>query len=685
MSYRGRPPAVPESLPETDATPLLRAINADRALGSALVFAHRHPQESPEFHVAVLDLWRAQDEFVVVEAFREAGKSTLSEEFILLEAAYRNFDYALIFGETYTKACQRLSAIKHEALRNGKLQALFGTLEGVPWTENTIVLSNGVRLEAHGWEEEIRGYKWLDKRPDRAYLDDIENKAMVSDTAHVDATWRKLNTELIPALDRLKRKVRVTGTPLADDCLLARCEASREWVVAKFPVCVAPDGATGHDAIVHPQARSLWPDRLPMESIRAEYQRWADDGLAREFIQEYMLIAAQTQGKPFSEGEIVFSETEPPGWLRKVAVFDPARTVGAKSDRTGRIVMSRMGSRIYVYESGAEYWKPDQVIAGAFDASERHGDCEVAIERNSLDEWLMQPMRTEMLRRGRALDVMPILAPHDRSKEQFILGLQPWFKAGDIVFVGPKSKHQALVSEIVNFPSGKRDALNTLAYAQRVFGGAPMYPDFSDANIIHSPRVEQSDTLAITLHATSSEVAAVLVALSGRRMTVLADWTTTHSPNEALRDISVLLRTMFPSRQVTWWVAGDLFEQQGRVGLVESMKNARVEMYPGGYVGPSRGALTDLLRGQVDGRRLLQVSASCTRTLNALAGGYRMQVGPDGRARGEPEKNVSATLAIALEVLTSEVEKGHTARALPEGFGSSMNAQGVPYFSALRR
>jgi hypothetical protein len=217
-------------LSKADTGNLLRQISEDRALGSQLLFSHRHPQETPKFHVQVMDLWRGADEFVLIEAFREAGKSTLSEEFLLLEACFGNFRYALVFGETYTKAVQRLSAIKHEALRNTKLHALFGKLKGEIWSENAIVLANGCRIEAHGWEEEIRGYKWLDARPDRAYLDDIENKSMVRDTASVDASWRKLNTELIPALDKEHRKVRVTGTPLADDCLVNRCKKSPEWV-----------------------------------------------------------------------------------------------------------------------------------------------------------------------------------------------------------------------------------------------------------------------------------------------------------------------------------------------------------------------------------------------------------------------------------------------------------------------
>lgn len=676
----------PDISPATDASGLLRAFNADRAVAAGVIFSHRHPQLSPEFHVSIMDLWRSQDMFVLIEAFREGAKSTLSEEFILIEAAYHNFEYALLFGETYTKACQRLAAIKHEALHNAKLRQLFGELKGHPWGEDTICFSNGVRIEAHGWDEEIRGFKWLDFRPDRAYLDDIENKTLVRDSATVDKQWSRLNTELIPALDKIKRKVRMTGTPLADDCLLKRAEASAEWVVAKFPICRAPDGAQGLEAIMHPGAVSMWPDRWPMEEIRREYQRWADNGLAREFIQEYMLIAAQTQGKPFSEDKLIFSEVEPPGWLRKVEIMDPARTADKlKSDRTGHVVVSRMGSRIYVHESDGGFLKPDEIISTAFDTSERHGNCEVAIERNSLDEWLMQPMREEMLRRGQPVDLMPLLAPHDRSKTQFILGLQPWFEAGDIIFVGPKHKHAKLAAEIANFPSGKRDILNALAYAQRVFGGAPMYPGFGQEHITYSPRLEQDAQLAVTLHATANEVGGVLVALHGRRMTVLADWATTRPPAEALRDISALLRGMFPTRTVTWWVAADLTDQQGRVPLVEAMRSYHLKVYPAGYVAPSRGALAEPMRERDNGRPLLLVSAQCTRTLNALAGGYRYAVGPDGKPRGEPESNISRTLGVALEVLTVEVNKGHTDSALPDGFGSTLNAHGVGYFSALRR
>ena len=76
---------------------ILRSISNDRVLASHMLFGHRHRQASPKFHFDIIDLWRAQDELVVIEAFRQGAKTTLSEEFLLTEALFGNFRYCLIF------------------------------------------------------------------------------------------------------------------------------------------------------------------------------------------------------------------------------------------------------------------------------------------------------------------------------------------------------------------------------------------------------------------------------------------------------------------------------------------------------------------------------------------------------------------------------------------------------------
>jgi len=105
---------------------LLRRINEDRALASLILFSHRHPQEEAPLHIEIMDLFRSADEFVEVEAFREAGKTTKAEEHIILSGCFGNFHYGLLLGETYEKACQRLASIDHECTTNLKLQHIFG-------------------------------------------------------------------------------------------------------------------------------------------------------------------------------------------------------------------------------------------------------------------------------------------------------------------------------------------------------------------------------------------------------------------------------------------------------------------------------------------------------------------------------------------------------------------------------
>jgi len=657
----------------------LRVISEDRALASAMLFPHRHPQASPPFHVQIMDAWRSADELVLIEAFRSAAKSTLSEEHLLMEACFANFNYCLIIGETYTKACQRLEAIKNEAAKNMKLLTLFGKLTGHRgrlWNEHQFELPNGVLLEAHGWEEELRGFKWHDWRPDRAYLDDIENETMVKDKAAVDATLRKLYLQLIPAMDKEKRKVRVTQTPLAEDCLVSRLRADDQWTTLRFPIC--------NGDIDDPATEALWPERFPMEWIRKERDRYEKAGQLRGFLQELMLMAIGSQDKPFESEHIREIALDPAPWLPKTLVVDPARTASVtSSDRTGRVVLSRLGTRIYVHASSGEYWKPDQIIADAFDTSRRFDDANVAIEKNSLDEWLLQPMRAEMLRRGVSLPLKAIQAPQDRSKEQFIMGLQPFFEAGDVVLVGGRGQHAQLVAEILNFPSGKRDILNALAYAQRVFSGVPVYEDFGSYNIIDGYEPTARDAMALCFNANGSETTAALVSVEGERLAVVADWISPVVPAQAVPDVLQLVRAAFPRARLTCWIPGDVADQADRMPLMTALRTAKMNPMRGAYPSMARGALSPMIRTEMKGKRLLLVDSNARQTLNALAGGYCYPVSKTGQLAAEPERGAHRTLLEGLEsavfVLTSRQN------TLPDDLASARNPYGAQYFTSLPR
>src|SRR5258706_12028472 len=272
---------------------LLRPIAEDGALGSAMLFSHRQEYESPDFHGAIMDLWRSAEEFVLIEAFREGAKTTLSEEFLCMEGCYGNFFYAVLFGETYSKACQKIEAIAYECKSNPKLHKLFGRLSKKP-IEDKIWFNSGSLIQGVGWEQEITGFKYLDRRPDRAYLDDVENLERVRSTEAVDSTVRKLYQEVLPALDKTRRKVRITETPRAVDSLVTRLRSNPDWLCASFPICTPQD-------VDDPGALTACPSRYPMACVRAERDRYERAGMLRQFQQEYLLTVDPTEAKPFTE------------------------------------------------------------------------------------------------------------------------------------------------------------------------------------------------------------------------------------------------------------------------------------------------------------------------------------------------------------------------------------------------
>src|ERR1700680_17725 len=122
------------------------------------------------------------------------------------------------------------------------------------------------------------------------------------------------------------------------------------------------------------------------------------------------------------------------------------------------------------------------------------------------------------------------------------MGLQPFFEAGDIVLVGGRGAHAQLVAEILNFPSGKRDILNALAYAQRVFSGTVVYEDFGEKNLTSEYEPTARDALALAFNASGNETTACLVAVEGERLVAVAHWVFARIPAQRLADVMDILR-----------------------------------------------------------------------------------------------------------------------------------------------
>jgi len=640
-------------------------------------------------HVEIMDLLRAADEFVVIEAFREAGKTTKAEEHMILAGCFGNFHYGLLLGETYEKACERLGSIAHECLTNEALHEVFGgpVVSRRP-VENKIWFKSGTLLQAWGWDQELQSFKYRTHRPDFAFLDDVENPERVRDKAAVFASMQKLHNDLIPAMDKERRKIVLSQTRRAEDCMVTRLAGNPDWLYRGYPIC---RGDPEDDNAV-----ATWPQRYPMAWVRSEKRRFERAGMASAFNQAYLLQASSPEGKPFKEEMLTSLEVSPWHWMPRFAIYDPSRSSRekrirrgsideAKSDRTGKVVVSRLGSQILVHESAGHYWQPNELVDDLFATQKNHRPAKIGIEKNSLDDWLLQPIRLKMLQLGTPLPLQVLNAPQDRSKDEFIMGLLPFAAAKDIVLVGGKLAHPELVQEWINFPSGSRDVLNALAYALKMFTGFPIYEDFSGANLGEAPSPRSGEAVVVGWQASPAEVVAVAVIREGRRLAVAWDGSATGALADAVKTLAFELRASFPRATLQHWVPADTFDQWQRVALVPALRTERLTPYRGEHAAVARGCLAERIRTVWRNARLLTVDRNATLTLNALSTGYAYAAEKGGRQAQEPEAGLSRMAAEALECAVLSLDRVEDASVIPKGANVAYSPSGVAYVSSNPR
>lgn len=104
-----------------------------------------------------------------------AKSTTLTFKDSLHAVLYQYKHYILILSDTYPQAAGFLEAIAEELEDNEAIREDFGALRGGVWREDVIVTAGGVKVQAKGAGQKVRGLKHKNWRPDLIVLDDIEN------------------------------------------------------------------------------------------------------------------------------------------------------------------------------------------------------------------------------------------------------------------------------------------------------------------------------------------------------------------------------------------------------------------------------------------------------------------------------------------------------------------------------
>jgi hypothetical protein len=617
---------------------VIEKFRGDRLLAHETLFEHRHAVDAALFHKELIeDFWSDEDRQVTL-GFRGCGKSTHLEEGIALAACEGAFRNCIIIGSSETRAKDRIAAISRELLLNELLVQVYGRQEGATWTQTELVLASQRRILALGRDQDIRGIKYLDWRPDLVVVDDFEDKDNVQTTEGRRKTLRWFLAELLPACDP-KRKIRVYGTPMDAESVPMKLQKDAGWKTKVFPIVY-------RDALGEEQAS--WPAQYPMDWIEKERKTYVQLGQGDVWEREYMCNAEGDQHRTF-QAEWIRVVPQQRTWQSVWAMFDPARTMGRGAAMTGALVWSWIGNKLVVWEDRTGLKRPDQIIDEIFDIDEKYSPVEIGVEEDGLHEWINQPLRHEQIKRSRVVPIRPMRAPTRSGrgaiganvKDDFIASLQPFFRAGEIEFA---CEMPELRQQLISFPRGRKDGPNTLAYALIMRPGIPVYDGLVPAEHVQERIiVDTREPLWLAVNATGAFTAAVLVQIGSGRMAILADWVREGDPGAVAADI--IREASLESRSWLRITApGPHFDQWNNFGLVQSLRAIPVEVTRAGDLLRGRDYLRKEMGRLTRGAPAFRIAQTARWTLGAIAGGYARKPGAN-----EPEPGIYRTIMEGLE------------------------------------
>lgn len=250
--------------------------------GMYLSQRYDNAKPTPEFHRECWGLYASDEKQVEAVAPRGHAKSTaLTYDYILAETCWRSSRYVILIGSTEDKAAELLSNIIDELETNADIRQDFGIagFETITKTDVIVICDDGYkfRILARGAEQKIRGAMWMGQRPDLIVCDDMEDDEQVENKDRRAKFRRWFFRAAKQALSK-RGRIRVHGTILHDDSLLARLRNNKAWKCLFYKAHKSYDDFT----------ELLWPEQWTEEDLKAIRTEFEEDGDSGGYSQEYL-------------------------------------------------------------------------------------------------------------------------------------------------------------------------------------------------------------------------------------------------------------------------------------------------------------------------------------------------------------------------------------------------------------
>lgn len=375
----------------------------------------------------------------------------------LYEILFKVHDFLVFLSETGTHAEIQLTNVRREIESNSLIHLVFGKLQpedksGLKWTSTHIETTSGVIAVSRGRGGQVRGLNIRGKRPNRIYIDDVEDSESVKTEEQRKKTRDWLYKDVIPALPLLDKTAGIVmlGTLLHSESLLLTVMRDPLWTAVRF-------------AAVDRDGEALWPLVMSLEDLASKRKSFKLAGQANSFNMEYMSVISDEQDSKFKRSQFIYKPCSRNDCIAVGLALDPAissdpsacfasiAVVGMRS--TGRLSLLDFWNKV-----GAS---PREQIDKFFELYRLWTPTKSGVESNAFQAALVHLMQEEMFRQKTYFEITKLM--HHKAKTERIEGiLQPRYAAGYF-------EHSRLFPEyetqLCDYPNGKVDGPDVVAMA----------------------------------------------------------------------------------------------------------------------------------------------------------------------------------------------------------------------------
>jgi predicted phage terminase large subunit-like protein len=434
-------------------------------------------------HDKIFNLVDGSANKVAIAAPRGWGKTSIvALALIARYILFRKCEFIVYINMSHDAAALQTENLRRELTTNLAIRQFFGPIRprGVKRDEVDESFSKKAWVAydtfvlPRGSGQQVRGVLFKNSRPGLIVIDDLEDPETIMGEVIRDKRKQWLYADVIKAVPRLHKdwKIVYIDTLKHEDALMQHLLNAPDWESVRLEAC-------------DDNFQSAAPHFVSNEDIQKEWEEHQKAGMTDVFFRELRNLPISTKDAAFQQNYFRYygrARTEQVGEndlkkidaeiqadqnIETVVILDPAKTVkihSAESAIVG-IGIDLRNARLYIRDAISEKMYPDEIYEALFGMAVRLDARVLGVEETSLNEFIKQPIKNEMLKRGKFFQLIWLKARGGMKKELRVKELVPYYRQGYVYHNAACPTIKKLEAQLLMFPrSALWDLMDCLAY-----------------------------------------------------------------------------------------------------------------------------------------------------------------------------------------------------------------------------